>query len=126
MIKEEKLQVPQGYRRLRILLNRLNAITNRPCWNCVAWYRFPTQLGERKIGITKTNQPVDTIVLYYVDDVQVLFQIRVTRQGCFYLPYVIGNNYVITEEQAWLAIYELEQLLYEKLQGKDKGKLNDQ
>lgn len=103
------------YRRLRILYNRVG-LFGKPVFYS-DWYEhvFHTNLGDRKVVFTLPYRNTDEQVIdvyYYDGDDTMLFNIKVNRNIYQFNEY----NHKISEEDAWLAIYELEELSYKELE----------
>ncbi len=100
------------YRRLRILYNRTKIYSDRPFYYSYwAKHTYQTNLGPRTFVCTTVNKDTEDeyMKFYYEDDGVVLFEIQITRKGYDF------KGYLMDEEQAWLAIHELEELSYKEL-----------
>lgn len=100
------------YRRLRILYNRTMIFGEHPYYSYWAKHTYQTNLGPRTFVCTIVNKDTEDeyMDLYYEDNSKVLFRIQICRR--WYNFFNKGMN----EEQAWLAIYELEELSYKELE----------
>ena len=103
----------EKYRRLRILYNRTMVYSDRPFYYSYwAKHTYQTNLGPRTFVCTTVNKDTKDEVMefYYEDDSVVLFKIQITRKWYNF------EGYLMNQEQAWLAIHELEELSYKELE----------
>lgn len=101
------------YRRLRILYNRTKIYSNRPCcYKHWTKHTYQTNLGPRTFVCTVVNKdtPDEVMKFYYENDGIILFKIEINKKRYNFF------NKGMNEEQAWLAIYELEELSYKELE----------
>lgn len=101
------------YRRLRILYNRVG-IFGKPTFYSY-WFEhiFHTALGDRKFICSHPYSDTGNSLLefYYEDmDGNILFGIDISKSRYNF------KNRGMNEEQAWLAIHELEELSYKELE----------
>ena len=101
------------YRRLRILYNRVMVFGEHPFYSYWASHVFQTDLGPRKFvcSLPFVNTPDEIMDFYYEDENgNYLFEIEINRQTYKF------KGWKMNEEQAWLAIHELEELSYKELE----------
>ena len=99
------------YRRLRILYNRTMIYSDRPFYYSYwARHTYQTNLGPRTFICTTIKDTNDYMEFYYEEDGVVLFKIQVNRKWYNF------EGYLMNQEQAWLAIHELEELSYKELE----------
>ena len=69
-------------------------------------------MNEKQAQILKLKQDKDAVIMahYYVEDDIILFKIEINKERYNFE----GNS--MNEEQAWLAIHELEELSYKELE----------
>lgn len=102
------------YRRLRILYNRIMLFGEHPFYSYWASHVFQTNLGPRRFvcSLPYIDTEDEYMDFYYHDeDDTILFRVEINRK---YYNFKSYNK--ITEEQAWLAIHELEELSYKELE----------
>ena len=110
---EQQLACIDKYRRLRILYNRTTVYSDRPFYfKYWAKHTYQTNLGPRTFACTTINKdtPEEFMKFYYVEDDIILFKIEINKERYNFE----GNS--MNEEQAWLAIHELEELSYKELE----------
>ena len=103
----------EKYRRLRILYNRTMVYSDRPFYYSYwAKHTYQTNLGPRTFVCTviNTNTPEEVMGFYYENDGIILFKIEINKKRYNF------EGYSMNEEQAWLAIHELEELSYKELE----------
>ena len=100
------------YRRLRILYNRVMLLGEHPFYSYWASFTFPTALGPRKFicSLPFIDTPEEFMDFYYERDDIILFKIEINRKRYNF------KGYFMSEQEAWLAIYELEELSYKLLE----------
>ena len=99
------------YRRLRILYNRTMVYSDRPFYYSYwAKHTYQTNLGPRTLVCTIIKDTNEYMHFYYEDNDKILFEIQINRRWYNFL------NRGMNEEQAWLAIHELEELSYKELE----------
>ena len=102
----------EKYRRLRILYNRIMLFGEHPFYSYWAAYIFQTNLGPRRFvcTIVNTDTPEEFMDFYYEEGGVILFKIEINKKRYNF------EGYSMNEEQAWLAIHELEELSYKELE----------
>lgn len=105
------------YRRLRILYNRVGVFGKTTFYSYWFKHVFHTALGDRMFVCTLPfiNTPDEKMEFYYFNGhnelkENILFVIEINRN---YYKFISSK---VTEEQAWLAIHELEELSYRELE----------
>lgn len=100
------------YRRLRILTNRIAKLQGTEGYY-ENKYTFGTSLGDREVLCVSCPKFVgeeNTLYFHYSKDTKTLFVIQINHKRYDFL------NKGMNEEQAWLAIHELEELSYKELE----------
>ena len=101
------------YRRLRILYNRVGIFGTKIFYSYWFEHVFQTKLGLRKFVCSLPYMDTEDEIMdfYYVDENgHTLFEIQINKSRYNF------KNRGMNEEQAWLAIYELEELSYKELE----------
>lgn len=100
----------EKYRRLRILYNRISLFGEHTFYSDWFHYMFNTNLGPRNFVCSHFElNGKDLLEFYYEKDGETLFSIQVNKKEYHF------QNRGMNEEQAWLAIHELEELSYKEL-----------
>ena len=119
---EQELDFRDKYRRLRILYNRTMLYSDRPFYYSYwAKHTYQTNLGPRTFVCTTINKNTEDeyYEFYYEKPVEtedgekigiVLFKIQINKKWYKF------DGFSMNEEQAWLAIHELEELSYKELE----------
>ena len=100
------------YRRLRILTNRIAKLQGTEGYY-ENKYSFATSIWDREvlfISCPKFVGEEDTLYFHYSKDTKILFVIQINHKRYDFL------DKCMNEEQAWLAIHELEELSYKELE----------
>lgn len=107
-------------RRLRILYNRIMLFGRHPFYSYWAAHEFLTKLGLREFICTTVspNAEDEFLEYYYMDRGKVLFKIQIYKNLKKYRFLGKYEGYSMTEQEAWLAIYELEELSYKEMEVK--------
>ena len=118
---EKELTLRDNYRRLRILYNRIMLFGTHPYYSYYSYWaahEFQTILGPRRFVCTTVYPDPDTekefMEFYYMKDDQYLFKMGCNREHFSFMGKYEGLE--MTEQEAWLAIYELEELSYKELE----------
>jgi hypothetical protein len=104
----------EKYRRLRILYNRVGIFGTKIFYSYWFEHVFQTKLGPRKFVCSLPYMDTEDEIMdfYYVDENgHTLFEIQINKNRYNFLQ---DNG--MNEEQAWLAIHELEELSYKELE----------
>ena len=106
----------EKYRRLRILYNRVMLFGHHPYYTYWAAYEFQTALGRRSLICTTIYPDTEKEVMEfcYIKDGQYLFKMVCNKQRFEFTGKYQGLE--MTEDEAWLAIHELEELSYKELE----------
>lgn len=112
----QQLIIRDNYRRLRILYNRIMLFGTHPYYTYWASHEFQTNLGPRTFVCTtlypKTEE--EYLEFLYLKDGAPLFKMQCNKH--FFEFTGKQEELEMTEEEAWLAIYELEELSYKELE----------
>lgn len=113
---DHALTCRDNYRRLRILYNRIMLFGFHAFHYYWAAYEFQTALGPRSFVCTTVNPDTENEYLefFYMKDGKYLFKMNCSRNHFDFTGKYQGLE--MTEDEAWLAIYELEQLSYKELE----------
>lgn len=119
----ENYDLMNKYRRLRILYNRIGTFGHTTWYSDWFKHTFKTKLGPRVFvcTIVYRDTPDEILQFYYYEDEQnsPLFVIDINREK-------YNFNGRISEESAWLAIHELEELSYKELTKQDEATNKEQ
>ena len=128
---EWEWDVRDNYRRLLILSNRMHIFGDTILAPDIetketqleTLYTFYTNLGQRTLicswNYDEKNKKYMRV--YYLDDNnKVLFKIYTSLDRYSFYGKYQNEKYIMDEREAWLAIYELEQLSYIELDKNDK------
>ena len=112
----QQLIIRDNYRRLRILYNRIMLFGQHPYYIYWAAHEFQTNLGPRTFVCTTIcpNTEEEYLEFYYLKEQQPLFIMKCNKQ--FFEFRGRDREIIMTEQEAWLAIYELEELSYQELE----------
>ena len=115
-VVEKELTLRDNYRRLRILYNRIMLFGTHPYYSYWAAHEFQTILGPRSFVCTTVYPDTEKefMEFYYMKDGQYLFKMVCNREHFSFIGKYEGLE--MTEQEAWLAIYELEELSYKELE----------
>ena len=105
------INIIDKYRRLRILYNRLEKFGSVIYYSDWLHYTFNTNLGPRNFVCSHFElNGKDLLEFYYEKDGVTLFSIQINKEEYHF------QDRGMNEEQAWLAIHELEELSYKELE----------
>ena len=110
----QQLIIRDNYRRLRILYNRIMLFGQHPYYSYWASHEFQTNLGPRTFVCTTIcpNTEEEYLEFFYLKEEQPLFIMKCNKQ--FFEFRGRDKEIILTEQEAWLAIYELEELSYKE------------
>lgn len=118
---EQELDFRDKSRRLRILYNRTMLYSDRPFYYSYwAKHTYQTNLGPRTFVCTTVNKDTEDeyYEFYYEMNGKILFKINYRKNGwqCNFYGKYQDKQYTMDEQEAWLAIHELEELSYKELE----------